>query len=155
MVTDFFGTLLQELAQALHLPSLQPDANNSCILKFKGEVIVQIEIDRSNQSLVIGSDLGSIPAGRYRENIFTEALKANGMPLPRYGIFAYSKQSDHLVIFDALPIRDLTGTKVADFLPLFVQKARIWKTALERGDIPPLATLYTAGQTSGIFGLKP
>ena len=36
MVTDFFGTFLQDISQALQIPNLHADANNSCLIKFKG-----------------------------------------------------------------------------------------------------------------------
>jgi len=152
MISDLFGTILQELGAIIKNPNLKPDEHNSCLLKFKGDLKVQIEPEKSGRYLVVGCDLGNIPAGRYRENIFNQALKANGMPIPRYGIFAYSKHSDHLVIFDNLPLKDLTGQKIADFLPSFLEKARTWKTAIEKGDVPVLENTYTS-KPIGLFGL--
>lgn len=155
METNVYSALLQELGKILQLPNLHPDANNTCMVKFKGDIKVQIELDKSNQFLIIGTDLDSIPAGRYRETLFTEALKANGMPPPHYGNFAYSKQADHLVLFDMLHVTDLTGQKVADFLTLFLEKARIWKEAIAKGEVPESTQSVRITPTSGIFGLKP
>lgn len=153
MVTDHFGALLQELAQALNISKLQADANNSCLIKFKGGIRIQIEPDREEKFLIIGADLGEIPTGRYRENLFTEALKANGLPRPRYGFFAYSKPKDHLVLTEFLPMQDLRGDKIADFLPLFIEKVKLWKESIYRGEIPPSAVVTS--RPMGMFGMRP
>lgn len=154
MVTDFFGALLDELGKILQMP-LAPDSNNSCLIKFKEGVTIQLEMDRgNNQFLIIGSDLGAIPAGKYRENLFQEALKANGMPSPRYGTFAYSKQADHLILFEMMNLQEITGGKIAEFLPFFIEKAKVWSQALTKGEIPIVASVYTSRPT-GLFGLKP
>lgn len=154
MVTDFFGSLLQDLGKVLNIPNLHPDTNNSCLVKFKGGVTVQFEIDREGQYFIIGTDLGVIPIGRYRENIFTEALRANALPGTRHGIFAYSKQKDHLVLFEMMPIKDLHVQKVADFLTPFLAKATAWKEAITRGEIPVLPSSDAGRKSSNIFGIK-
>lgn len=155
MVSDLFGTLLQELSILLKIPDLHADANNSCLIKFKDETLVQIEIDHSGEFLIVGSDLGAVPTGRYRENLFAEALKANGLQHPRYGTFAYSKQSDRLVIFEMLRLKELTGMKVAEFLTPFLVKAKLWNEAISKGDIPIVSATSPSGRTAGMFGLIP
>lgn len=156
MVTDFFGTFLQELGAILQVEDLHPDANNSCLIKFKDDIRVQLEIDRQGQYLLLGSNLGEVPIGRYRENLFTEALKANGLPtLPRYGIFAYSKHANQLVLFEMFPIRELSSAKLGEFLPKYVEKAKIWKDAIARGDVPIISVATPSGKTMGMFGLRP
>jgi hypothetical protein len=156
MVTDFFGTLLQELSRAVQIPGLKPDANNSCLIRFRkqNDIRIQIELDSAGLMVVIGTDLGSVAPGRYRENIFTEALKANGLPSPRYGTFAYSRKTDHLLLFEKLPIRDLTGDKVADYLKLFIEKAKVWQEALARNEVPVVITAHTS-RPMNIFGMRP
>lgn len=154
METNFYHSLLQELGQVLQLPNLQADSNNTCMIKFKGDIKVQLELDRSDQFLIIGMDLDSVPIGRYRETLFTEALKANGMAYPRYGTFAFSKQADHLVLFEMLSLRDLNGQKIAEFLTPFLEKARLWKEAIAKGEIPLIPTATHAPPT-GVFGLRP
>lgn len=154
MVSDLFGTLLQELGRALQI-DLRPDANNSCLIRFGKDLRVQIELDPTGQVVVVGTELGTVPPGRYRENLFTEALKSNGLPAPRYGIFAYSRKTDHLILYEKMQIRDLTGNKIADFLPLFMEKAKIWKEALTRGEVPVAITVHTSRPPTGMFGMRP
>lgn len=153
MVSDVLGTLLQELGQALQMNNLQPDSNNTCLIKFKGGIFVQIELDPTGQFMIIGSDLDVVPAGRYRENLFGEALKANGLPHPQYGIFSFSRQTNHLVLFEMLSLNELTGQKVADFLKPFLEKVRIWKEAISKGEIPVVVSARTS--KAGMFGIRP
>ena len=155
MVTDLFGTILQELSKALNIPNLQPDRNSSCLIRLKDGLEIQLELDRMGLFLIVGADLGSLPPGKYRENLFREALKANGLPYPWNGILAYSKKTDHLVIYDQLNVKNLTGEKVATFLSSFTAKAKVWKDALSREELPAIDQGYTSQPSSGMFGLRP
>jgi Tir chaperone protein (CesT) family len=156
MVTDFFGVFLQELGSTLEIKDLRPDSNNSCLISLKNGVQIQLELDRSRQFLVIGSDLGAVPPGRYRENLFREALKTNGMPYPLYGILSYSKKTDHLILFHKSPIGEINGEKIASFITLFAEKALVWKNAVSSNEIPVMAQTDTSRKSSGgMFGLMP
>jgi len=156
MVTTQLGAILQELGKSTLIPikDLRPDRNNSCLVRLKGGFEIQLELDRTGQSLVIGCDLGSIPPGKYRENLFREALKSNGLPHPRFGTFAYSKQTDHLVLFDTLNAKDLSGENVAEYLVHFVDKLIIWRNAIDGSNIPTISSIRTS-KLGGIFGLTP
>lgn len=156
MVSDRFGMLLEEMGKVLEIPDLHPDSNNSCLIKFKDGLQIQFELDRqSGEFLIIGTDFGEVAAGKYRENIFLEALKANGRPLPRNGTLAFSVQANHLIMFEMLPINELRGSAVAEFLVPFSAKARIWKEAVERGVMPAIAAEYgVPAPPGGVFGLK-
>lgn len=155
MVTDLLGSLLQELSRIIGASNLQPDSNNVCLIRFKGNIEVQLELDRSNLHFLLTCDLGSVPIGRYRETIFLEALKSNGLPPPHHGVFAYSKQADHLILFQMLALKDLTGAKIGDALAPFLEKARVWKSAIEKGEIPPVNLPGVGVAPKGIFGLRP
>jgi hypothetical protein len=155
MVTDLFGSLLQELSASLDIPALHPDSNNSCLIKFKSGVAIQIEVDRSGHHLVIGSDLGSVPIGKYRENLFREALKCNELPPPLHGILSYSEKTDHLVIYEKLPLQDLNGEKIAAAITPFTEKALIWAEALKHNDIPAINQMSTSQGAGGMFGMRP
>lgn len=157
MVSDIFESLLQELGKAMDIPNLHADANNSCLIAFDTGIEVQIEPFERDDFLLVVCDLGEVPPGRYREDVFREALKSNGLPSPREGTFAYSEQSNHLIIFGLLSFRELNGEKIATFLHPFMDKALVWKSSLERGDVP-LANTMTTSHTSGpggLFGLHP
>ncbi|MGA8163486.1 MAG: CesT family type III secretion system chaperone [Waddliaceae bacterium] len=158
MVTDFFDSFLEELGQAMDIDDLHHDDNNTCLIKFQTGLEVQIEPFEKGDFLLICSDLGHVAPGRYREDVFREALKANGLPYPQYGTFAYSEQSDHLLLFGLLSFKELNGEKIASFLYPFMEKAVAWKEQINGGEVP-LATTSTAGAATtslgGLFGLKP
>lgn len=152
MVKEVFETLLEELGQAINIPDLHPDRNHTCLINFPNGLQVQIEMDNFGQGVILGSDLGLITSGRYRANYFREALKANAQPYPQHGILSYSQKTNHIVIFESLHLKDLTGEKIADGLIPFTEKALLWKEALTKGDIPSVSGTHTF---SGMFGLRP
>lgn len=153
MVKDLYSALLQDLGQILKINDLHPDKNNSCLIKFKSGIKISIEIDKNEENIVLGCDIAEIPPGRYRENVFREALKANGMPHPRSGIFAYSKQTGHLIFFHNIPLKDVTAARIVDALTPFTERALQWKQAIDRGETPT-SVIATAGKGGGMFGLK-
>lgn len=156
MVTDMFGTLLQELSTLIEATDLHPDRNNTCLVRLKSGLEIQLEIDRSGNFLVLGADLGTVHPGKYRENLFREALKANGLPYPLHGILAYSRKSDHLVLFEKLNIKDLNGEKIAAEIIPFSEKALVWKNAVAQNDIPIINQAYSSvTRSAGMFGLRP
>lgn len=149
MVASLYESLLQELGEQLHIP-LRPD-RESCVIEYKDGLRVQLELDRQEEFLRIVSDFGEIAPGRYRENLFREALKSNGLPPPHVGVFALSHNSTHLILFDVLPVRNLTGLHIADFLTPFLEKAKVWREAITTGQLPSVSSGRSS--RSGIFGL--
>lgn len=152
MVTDLFGSILEELGKELQI-TLSEDSNRSCLVELVNGQQVQLEIDHSGEFLMLGTDLGSVPSGSYRLEIFKAALKANGTPPPLHGIFAYSSKTEHLVLFDKLLLAGLTGEKVAGTLKAFGDKALMWKQALEHNEIPQADSGSSSSYGSGMFGL--
>lgn len=158
MVSDYFESLLHELGEALKIDNLSADANNTCLLQFnEHDLQVQIEPYQKGDFLLICSDLGNVPRGRYREDVFREALKTNGLAPPRHGIFAFSEQTDHLVLYALLSMRELNGEKIAAFLTTFIEKGSAWKQAIASGVVPVANTMRTsrAAGPTGMFGLRP
>lgn len=157
MVADLFESLLQDIGKEFHV-TLKADQNNSCLFNLPNGLSVQMEIDPKNEYFIIGTDLGEVPLGKYRENLFQAALRSNALPPPQNGIFAYSKQKDHLVIHAMIPLPEITGEKIINILKPFLEKAWNWKTAITNGEVPEVESSSQAGHYSsqgGIFGLKP
>lgn len=155
MVTDAFGLLLQDVGKLLQIPKLEPDVNNSCLINFPGQISIQMEIDRSGGHLILGCDVGTLPPGRYRELVFREALRSNGLPPPHFGEFSYSKPADKLMLIQQIPMKDINGDKIISVINPMLEKAKYWKETIARGDIPSIATVSTASKGgAGMFGLK-
>lgn len=153
MVTDAYSLLLQELGKLLNINDLQPDGNHSCLIKFPGSISIQIEPDKAEQFLIIGCDLGAVPPGKYRELVFQEALKANGQLTPRHGDFAFSTVADKLILQELIPLQNLNGDRLYASLTPFVEKAKNWRDAISRGDVPSSLTT-TSPARGGMFGLR-
>lgn len=153
MVTDLFGSLLEDLGKILNI-KLQPDSHNSCLLKLKTGIKIQIEFDKHQHYLIIGCQLGTVPMSKYRENLFREALKANILPPPRHGILAYSQHLDSMILFERLEISNLTAEKIAAEMGPFAEKAKTWTDAIARGEIPQInPPEKAASKGKGMFGL--
>ena len=155
MITGTLGALLQELGKCLGIPNLHPDQHESCVLMLKEGLKIQIELDSTSQFLIIGIDLGPVGSGKYRENIFREALKANSTQLPRHGIFAFSDVTKHLILFEQIPVLNLRGEHIAAEIPFLKEKAILWTGALERKELPPINPAIMNTPNGGLFGLKP
>jgi hypothetical protein len=154
MVTDVFGVLLSELGRLLNIPDLHPDSNNSCLIQFPNNgPKIQLELSKDRESLLMGMEIGFVNPGRYRIDVFKEALKANGQPPPRYGTFAWSKKADVLFFYKKISLHELTGEKVYAMMTPFIEKAQKWQEAISKGEVPVVATFYTSGAKSGMFGL--
>ena len=156
MVTDLFGAILQELGKSMGDIPLQPDQNNSCLIKLKDSPSIQLELDRSGNFIVLGCNLGTVPAGKYRENLFREALKANDLPPPLNGVLGFSQKTGHLILFEKINVQQLNGEKIAAEITPFMEKAKRWAEALKNNDIPVVNQAYTSGgMNNGMFGLRP
>lgn len=154
MVSTALGIVLEELGKSSALPisGLIPDVNNTCLIQLPGGLRLQIELDKTEQNLLIGSPLGKIQTGPLRLDIFREALRSNSFPFPRYGTFAYSTKTENLILFDFLPLNGLSGDKLAEHLGPFLEKANIWSKAIAANEVPPSTFTPTKGLSS-IFDL--
>lgn len=156
MVQDLFVSIIDDLGKLINIP-LKVDKNNACVIKYPNDLNIQIEYDATSARILFAAELGELPPGRFREDLFREALKANGLPAPRIGIFAYSKKIDNLVLYDKMQLENTSAQHVAEFLQPFFQKAELWKTCIARNEIPSFTSneLSFGASTSkgGMFGL--
>jgi hypothetical protein len=131
-----FDALLGELEAELGTP-LYPDKIGACKLNVNEEFHVQLESDPHEENLLVATFICEIPPGKLRENILRDALKAN-FPFPQTGTLAYSDRNNQLTLFAYLPFAALTGRKLGEFLNLFLEKAKGWRTAVNTGQTSSL-----------------
>lgn len=136
-MVDRFEQLLSELSQQLGV-ALHVDKKGACKLRINEQYHVQLESDAHQERLLAACFICDVPPGKYRENTLKDALKANG-PFPQNGTLAYSDRNNKLVLFSYLPMITLTGQKLADFLTVFVDKAKNWRMGVESGRTAHLA----------------
>lgn len=154
MVLDAYETLLKGIGDRLDTETeLKPDENNTCLIRMVNGVRLQVELDREGKHLLIGTELGIIPVGGYREDLFRTALITNGTIYPRYGILAYSRQSKQLVLFERRSLKYTSAEEIVDILDPFSEKAALWSNAIANSEIPALPAITSAPSGGGIFGL--
>ncbi len=147
-----FATLLEELGIELET-TLHPDVKGACLLVIDEKRRVQLECHPQRDRLLMATFVCETPAGRYRENILKDALKANA-PFPINGSFAYSDRNNQLVLFSFVPLAGLTGAKLAPLLSAFAEKANQWAAAVNSGTTADLTPKSTK-RSDSLFNLKP
>lgn len=133
-MTDAFSQIIQELSQTLQIP-LHPDKFNAVSLQIQS-CVIQLELSTDQENLFLFCKIKEIPPGKFLENVLTEALKVNGLPDPRAGIFGFIAKDNFLSLHQSFPIKFLNGDFLASFLASFVELADSWQQALTNGQIP-------------------
>lgn len=149
-----FNEMIDELAKILNI-KLSPDSNGVCLIKFPNGLNLQLERQKGSSDVFIVAELGNLFVGRYREDVLMAALRANGAPYPRVGIFAFSTPVENLVLFERVPENFVSGLKVFEIMMPLAYKAKLWKDHLARGSIPTHEEqkLPTEKTQRGMFGL--
>jgi hypothetical protein len=156
MLDDRFTLLLKDLSTLLKI-ELKPDQNNSCLINLKDKIKIQLELDPAKEAhLVIGSILGELHPGKFREELLMLALQANGKLYPRAGNFAYSTKLNSLILFEILNLDHYKPDRVLAILTPFVHKAFAWKDSISKGTIfPHLVDIdFIQSQNQDIFNLN-
>lgn len=135
-MTDRFEELLHELGKVFHL-ELHVDRSHACSIQMSDGLTIQLQLDVSQENLWIFSKLAEIPPGKFRENVFREALKANALPNPRTAIFGYLANTNHLALFQKYPLTILNGDRLAGLIGSFIEMAENWLKALISGKPAP------------------
>jgi hypothetical protein len=150
-MTDPFETLVHQLGDALGV-TLQVDRNHACAIRVHHQLTIQLQIDPEQEKLLIASLICELPPGKFRENVLSEALKANNLPDPRTGILGYLPMGNRLTLHQRYPFASLDGNKLALYVAGFIDYAELWRTAIERGQASPAP--IQGAVTTNPFGLK-
>lgn len=154
MVSNALEIILNDLSKStvLRFMNLVPDRNNTCLIQMPNGIKLQIELDSGEKNLLVGSDLGEVPKSNYRLDLFRQALRANNAPYPRFGTFAFSTKTEHLILFDLLHLDELNGEQLGEYLIPFLEKAAVWSKALINQEVPQTNFAPSKG-VGGLFGL--
>lgn len=131
-----FEELLAAIGKVFDL-ALHVDRSNACSIQIHDNLIIQLQLDVSQENLWIFSKLIEIPPGKFRENVLREALKANGLPDPRVGAFGYIAATNHLALFQKYPLTILNGDRLAGLMGAFLEMADNWRKAVASGQSAP------------------
>ena len=149
---DRFEELLRELGAELGT-TLHSDRRGACRLNINDAIDIQLECDGPQEKLLVATFICDIPPGKFRENILRDSLKANG-PFPENGTLGYSSKNNKLALFKFLKLSELKAKELADFLTLFMEKAKKWRVGVEMGTTASLVPTPPPQTASGMFGLK-
>ncbi len=144
MVANPYESVLEEVGRELNV-TLAPDRYDSCQIRLPEGLKIQLEIYQRTNQFLICFHLGSPPPGKYRENLLKEALKANGLPSPKNGIFGFSEKTEIFYLFELLPQDTLSGKKVLERIQAMKEKALTWTNAITNGDVPHVVSSATSG----------
>jgi hypothetical protein len=150
-MTDPFETLIHQLGISLNVP-LHVDRHHSCTLQIHQKLHVQLQVDAAQEKLWIASFLCELLPGKFRENVLSEALKANSLPDPRTGIFGFLSMTNRLTLHQVYRFPSLDGEKLAMYVAGFIDYAELWREAVERGQASP-APIHGSASTNP-FGFK-
>lgn len=129
-----FSQIIEDLGKLLEI-ELNLDPNNSCDILVEETISIQIE-ENDQDEVVIGSFLGELDAGRFREEALHNALITN--TLSHEGVFAYNEPNNQLTYFTLLPIKDLTAIRLQETLAAFSVVALNWHEAIQKKEIVSL-----------------
>jgi len=132
-VIEFFAEILQKLGEELGTP-LNVDKNGACLLVYKRILKVQIQNYPEKEELLLGAFLGEIVPGKFRENVFKEALKTNSL-FPNQGAFSYVKRSNELILSHLVPYEGLTSSHLSKILLELIEKANLWYSSIQSGSL--------------------
>lgn len=150
MIDSQFGSILKAFEQFFGCP-LVPDERNSCLLDMEeAGISLQIEFDKSGQ-ILMGTRLGVLQMGRYRDDVIKEALKANHTENLSSGIMAFSRKSNQLILFTKLHPDRISPSQLEQLLPPFIARAKQWKEIIAQGKAPVPTPIDKV--PSGLFGI--
>jgi hypothetical protein len=98
---------------------------------------VQIQMDQTLEKVILGSFLGGLGPGRFREEVLKEGLKWNGRRDGGLETLAYVEEVGQLFIFVMLPFENISAEFLVALLPPFVQAGEGWKRSIAEGRISP------------------
>jgi len=149
---DRFEILLKELGTVLELP-LKVVKDRTCGLTVDHHLQLQLQADDAQERVLLSSFIVEVPLGRFREDIFKEALKANAQ-YPRPGILSYTSKNNQMMLFDYLPLAHLNSEKLIISLTEFIMFADAWKKAIESGLPSPKGPTFAKTDLPPPFGMR-
>jgi hypothetical protein len=150
-----FQDILDGLSPLLGM-DLQADANQACLLVLNEQIRIQLELDPKGECIILASMIIDLPPGRFRENVLKSALKTNSVLQQNRTILCFVAKANKLVLFEEIPLIELTAEKLYAHILDFFHKAENWKSAIEGGKSAPLGAVPEPDKVQGtkFFGIR-
>jgi hypothetical protein len=111
--------------------TLRVDEHGVCRLRLREGLSIEIS-STLNEGFRVVALLAELPAGRFRQQVMTAALRFNGGSPPPWSTLAYTVKHSRLILQLELPPgsgEELVRTRFTEFLELAVQ----WQDSLKAG----------------------
>lgn len=131
-----FHDIMEELGAALETEII-PEPGNVVELELDDELLIRLELEVSEEFILVASFVSELPPGKFRENILKDCLRANEKLQERRSILSYVEASNQLVLFQMVPIEGLTGDLLAETIFVFSDRLKKWTSAIEAGRTMP------------------
>lgn len=135
-MSDKFEEMLKGLSILLDT-KFHIDKNRACSIIFDEKIILQLELDENLENLIVFSSVCPLAPGKFRENVFLEALKENNK-FPYIAIFAYYEADNSLAMCNYLPFDTLNPEILSSYLSTFIDLAFLYQEAISRGQTSPI-----------------
>ncbi|MEG0037092.1 MAG: CesT family type III secretion system chaperone [Victivallaceae bacterium] len=137
-----FEQLLEEIGKELKT-TLSLDANQACSICLKENgIAVQLEQGVNSDELVMGTVIGTLSKGPYRDKVFKAALLINGAQQPGIkGTLAYGEHTEKLYLCDTVEMSYINATDLVARIKQFSRYAKVWQSSLSSDTIPDLHDL--------------
>ncbi len=129
---DPFEELIDHLGTSLNVP-LHVDQHRACMLRVYDSFNIQLQLDASQEMVLAVSFIATLPPGRFRTNVLTEALKANHLPDPRAGVLSYLEIKNALTLHQYHLLSKLTPPLFASHVAAFINYGKLWHDAIKQG----------------------
>ncbi|NNM44210.1 MAG: hypothetical protein HKM07_07700 [Chlamydiae bacterium] len=128
-----FEKLLQEIGSIINIP-MHAEEGRICLLEINHNLRIQIEDDLVKQKIVVVCFIAEIAAGKFRENILKEALKANFFS-SRIGNFAYLEKNNSLSFYTYVE-NTISAEEISLVLERCITVGNNWYEAIRNSQIP-------------------
>ena len=148
---DAFNDLIVKLGASFG-KTLHLDHNHACALRVQNKFTVQIQLDREQEHVLLAAFIKELPPGKYRENVFCEALKTNHLADPRPTL-SFVPMKTSLTLHQKVLFAHLDPLLLEGILAVFIDTAKAWYEAISRGETSP-AVIRGSSTKPPPFGLR-
>jgi len=148
-----FDDLIEHLSEDLNT-SLVPDQEQTVSILIDDHLRLQIEMDDQDKRFFFLIYIYELPAGKFRENVFISALRANHLPI-RIGELGFFSEENYFTFHKFLS-NDTPKEEITETLNEVIYVAEKWKKALDSGRSEPDDMFLRANNPPPEpFGLRP
>lgn len=135
-MSDFFCSIMEDLHQLFGM-EIPKNIGVSVYFKFRSSLKIGFEMRDDPHGLLMVSELGNMPRGASRMLWAQEALRWNAEE-GSVGALCWNPTIEVIMLSNLFTLDMLTAQTIFETVPMFEQRALVWKEAIDRGYPPVL-----------------